>query len=93
MSTISLQLSVYPLRQRQFAPAVEKALEPFRAHGLDVRTGSMSTAVFGESDAVFDALRTSFSAAASLGDVVMVATVSNCCPAPAEDRRECGAGK
>jgi hypothetical protein len=42
--------------------------------------------VVGEPDALFDALKASFQSAAVLGDVVMVASISNCCPVPAGDR-------
>jgi len=40
----------------------------------------MSTVIVGETDAVFDALKSSFQSAAALGDLVMVASISNCCP-------------
>ena len=86
MNTISVQLSLYPLRQSQLGPAISRALEVFRARGLDVRPGTMSTVIVGDVDAVFDGLKASFQTAAALGDVVMVASVSNCCPAPAADR-------
>jgi uncharacterized protein YqgV (UPF0045/DUF77 family) len=87
MSTIFLQLSLYPLRQPHLGPAIAGALEAFRSRGLDVRTGTMSTVIVGDADAVFDGLKASFQSAAALGDVVMVASISNCCPAPAADRR------
>jgi hypothetical protein len=35
MSTISIQLSLYPLRQPHLGPAIGAALEAFRARGLD----------------------------------------------------------
>lgn len=82
MSTISAQVSLYPLRQADFAPAIDAAREAFRAHGLDATTGTMSTVVAGEADTVFDALKSAFQSAAAHGDVVMVTSVSNCCPLP-----------
>lgn len=81
MSAISLQVSLYPLRQPHLEPAIASALEVFRARGLAVQSGSMSTVIAGELDAVFDGLKASFRAAAAAGDVVMVASISNCCPA------------
>jgi len=80
MSTISVQLSLYPLRQPHLGPAISNALDVFRAQGLEVTSGAMSTLVVGEADALFDALKASFQSAAALGDVVMVASISNCCP-------------
>ena len=88
MSTISIQLSLYPLRQPHLGPAIGAALEAFRSRGLDVRPGTMSTLVVGEIDAVFDGLKAAFRSAAASGDVVMVASISNCCPAPAPDPEE-----
>ena len=88
MKLVSAQVSLYPLRQSRLGPAVSKALDAFRARGLDVRTGTMSTVIAGDSDTVFEGLKAAFDSAAALGDIVMVASVSNCCPAPAADRQE-----
>jgi uncharacterized protein YqgV (UPF0045/DUF77 family) len=79
-STISAQVSLYPLRQSHLAPAVSQVTEVLRGAGLDVRSGTMSTVVIGESEKVFDSLKASFQSAAALGDVVMVVSLSNCCP-------------
>jgi len=86
MNPISAQVSLYPLRQARLEPAIAKALEVFRARGLDVTPGPMSTLVAGDADAVFDCLKASFQSAAALGDVVMVVSLSNCCPTPAAAR-------
>jgi uncharacterized protein YqgV (UPF0045/DUF77 family) len=83
VSTVSLQVSIYPLRQPELGPAITKFLEAFRSRGLDVRPGTMSTLVVGETDAVLDGLKAAFRAAAELGDVVLAVTISNCCPLPA----------
>lgn len=80
MSTISIQVSLYPLRQPHLGPTISRVLDVFRARGLEVRPGTMSTVIVGESDAVFDSLKASFQTAAALGDVVMAASISNCCP-------------
>ena len=85
MKPISAQLSLYPLRQPQLGPAIAKAIGVFRARGLDVRPGTMSTLITGESDALLDALKASFQCVAALGDVVMVVSLSNCCPAPSAE--------
>ncbi len=77
---ISAQVSLYPLRQPHLGPAISRAAEILRASGLDVRPGSTSTVVVGEVDKIFDSLKASFQSAAALGDVVMVVSISNCCP-------------
>jgi uncharacterized protein YqgV (UPF0045/DUF77 family) len=79
MNTISAQVSLYPLRQPHVSPSIARVLEVFRARGLEIRPGAMSTVVIGESDTVGDALTASVQSAAALGDVVMVASISNCC--------------
>ena len=80
MNMISVQVSLYPLRQPHLGPAISNALDVFRAHGLQVTSGAMSTTVVGEADVLFDALKASFQSAAAVGDVVMIASISNCCP-------------
>ncbi len=80
MSPISLQLSVYPLRQPHLGPAISGALDVFRARGLEISGGSMSTVIVGDMDSVLDGLKESFKSAAAVGDVVMVVSISNCCP-------------
>lgn len=87
MNRISAQLSLYPLRQPHLGPAIAAAIDVFRTRGLDVRPGTMSTLIIGESDALLDSLKASFQAVASLGDVVMVVSLSNCCPVSADDRQ------
>jgi len=77
---ISAQISIYPLRQPHLGPTIAKALDVFRSRGLDVKTGTMSTVVTGEPGALLESLKTSFESAAALGDVVMVVSLSNCCP-------------
>jgi len=81
MKPISAQVSLYPLRQSELGPAIAQAIEAFRARGLEVKPGTMSTLVSGEPGAVFDALKAAFQSAAASGDVVMVVSLSNCCPA------------
>ena len=79
-STISAQISLYPLRQSHLGPAISTLAETLRASGLDVQPGTMSTVVIGDSDKVFDSMKLSFQSAAARGDVVMVVSLSNCCP-------------
>jgi uncharacterized protein YqgV (UPF0045/DUF77 family) len=82
MNVISAQVSVYPLRQPHLGPTISRVLDALRGRGLDVRPGTMSTVVIGETDALFAGLKESFHAAAAIGDVVMAVSISNCCPLP-----------
>jgi len=82
MSIISAQVSLYPLKQASIGPAIREAVRVFRQSGLTARVGEMSTVVWGEEPAVFDALREAFHQTAKRGDAVMVVTFSNACPEP-----------
>ncbi len=80
--SITAQVSVYPLGQRNINPPIEQAIEMLRAAGLVVESGAMSTVLAGEADGVFAALRDVFGAMAEQGAVVMTVTFSNACPVP-----------
>jgi uncharacterized protein YqgV (UPF0045/DUF77 family) len=80
MSKTAAQVSLYPLRSAHVSPGVEQALRVFRARGLSVRPGDMSTLVTGDNEEVFKSLKELFDQAARQGDVVMVVTLSNACP-------------
>ena len=84
---LSAQISLYPLRQDHIGPAVECVRRVLEEHGLEPDVGPMSTLVWGESQALFDAIRQAFEDAGASGDVAMVITVSNACPIPAGDAR------
>ena len=83
MESMAAQVSIYPLHQISISDAISGALAAFRATGVEVRLGAMSTVISGNEDAVFAALREGYRAARVQGDVVMVATLSNACPMPA----------
>ena len=80
---ISMQFSLYPLRQERLSPAIEEALATLKNQGLVVKTGTMSSVAWGQEDQVFAALREAFAKSAERGQVVWVLTLSNTCPLPA----------
>ena len=80
---VTCQFSLYPLRSERVSPALDAALDELRALDLEPQVGPMSTTFSGESLAVFEGLRRAFDVAASHGDVVLTATVSNACDVPA----------
>lgn len=82
MIGITAQVSLYPLRQESLSPVIDKALQTFRAHGLEVEPGSMSSLLVGDDVAIFAALQEALRQAAEDGHVVMTATLSNACPVP-----------
>jgi len=76
---ITCQFSLYPIRTERIGPILEEALEEIEAMGLTHQVGSMSTEVQGDEEQVFAALKAAFARAATHGNVVLVATVSNAC--------------
>jgi uncharacterized protein YqgV (UPF0045/DUF77 family) len=85
---ISAQVSLYPLGQEELSPMIDKALDIFLHHGLDVMPGSMSTLISGDEAAVFSSLQQAFQYAAKESRVVMVVTFSNACPLPRPEKQE-----
>jgi uncharacterized protein YqgV (UPF0045/DUF77 family) len=79
MKRVSAQVSLYPLRQVHLGPAVEAFLASLGARDVRVEAGPASTAVEGEADEVFAALRDGFAAAAETGECALVVTLSNAC--------------
>jgi uncharacterized protein YqgV (UPF0045/DUF77 family) len=88
---ISVQLSLYPLRQAHLSPAIDVVRDVLSAAGLQPAVGPMSTLVTGEADRVFTALHEAFVRAARLGHVVMTLTLSNACPVSGGEPRAVGA--
>ncbi len=83
VGNVSVQLSVYPLRQVHLGPTIEAVRTALEACGLHPEVGAMSTTVTGDAAKIFVALHAAFAKAASEGQVVMTITVSNACPVPA----------
>jgi len=79
---ISMQFSLYPLRQDRLGPTIEEALTVLRKQGLLVKTGEMSSVTWGGEEQVFAALKEAFAKSAERGPVVWVITLSNACPLP-----------
>jgi uncharacterized protein YqgV (UPF0045/DUF77 family) len=78
--TASAQIAIYPLRQEHLSPTIALVQQALRDHGLEPRSGPMSTYVVGDDDTLFAALRDAFTRASSNGHVVMTVTLSNACP-------------
>jgi uncharacterized protein YqgV (UPF0045/DUF77 family) len=78
-TTVTAQISVYPLRQASLTPTVDIVREALEAADLHAEVGTMSTFVTGSSEEIFLALREGFERADTMGDVVMTVTISNAC--------------
>ena len=54
---VSVQFSVYPLREMHLSPAIKKTVEILKNYGLSVEVGLMSSITYGESEIVFKAFQ------------------------------------
>ncbi|MDT7923225.1 MAG: YkoF family thiamine/hydroxymethylpyrimidine-binding protein [Chlorobiota bacterium] len=82
---VSATVAVYPLRQPDYR-AIEDAIEVLTHSGLSADVQPMHTELTGELDALFEALRQAFLAAARHGVVVMTLTLTNACtPTPRQE--------
>ncbi|MEW6720528.1 MAG: YkoF family thiamine/hydroxymethylpyrimidine-binding protein [Thermodesulfobacteriota bacterium] len=82
MYGITAQVSLYPLGKEDLGPAIHAAIGEIGRHGIEYKTGEMSTVLWGDDEKVFPALLGAFREAASRGQAVMTITVSNACPWP-----------
>ena len=82
MSDTAAQISLYPLRQERIGPPIREAVRILQEHDLQVRLSEMNTFVRGAEEEVFAALREVYHRAVGRGDVVLVITLTNACPAP-----------
>jgi uncharacterized protein YqgV (UPF0045/DUF77 family) len=82
---VSAQIAIYPLRQEHLSPVIDEALKEFRGQDLRIEPGMMSTLVMGSEESIFDAMREAFRKAREGGEVVMIVTLSNACPATAAE--------
>ncbi len=79
---LTVQVSLYPLRQSRLGPSIDRALELWRSRGLQIQPGPMSTLLAGDDASVWAAVRDAFAVAAAEGECTMVVTASNACPWP-----------
>jgi len=82
MTGITAQVSLYPLPHRVIAPEIGEALGVFQECAMEVEVDTASSILVGDDATIFAALRRAFCSAAEHGQVVMVITLSNTCPAP-----------
>jgi len=79
---IMAQVSLHPLPKGSVAPEIGEVLQVFRECALEVEPDAGSNLLVGDDTTIFAALQQGFRHAAGQGQVVMVVTLSNACPAP-----------
>jgi len=82
MIGVSAQVSLYPFGQEDLGPAINEIWKALDAQGVEYRVGPMSTLIWGDDDAVLDALKEGFRHAVGFGPAVLILTLTNACPMP-----------
>jgi len=77
---VQAEVSLYPLRQDDLTEPIKQFVESFKNENLNVKTGSMSSVISGDSKIVFQSLQKTFEQAAQKCEVVLTAKISNACP-------------
>ena len=74
------EVSLYPLRESNLAEPINEFVEILRNNKVDVRVGSMSSLVVGDSRNLFEGLRKAFDQLAEKYAIFMTLKISNACP-------------
>ena len=77
---VQAEVSLYPLRQNDLTKPIQQFVESLKNENLNVKTGSMSSVISGDSKIVFQGLQKAFEQAAQKYEVVLTAKISNACP-------------
>jgi len=82
---VSVQFSIYPLREAHLSPAINEAVSILKSFGLPVMAGSMSSVTYGDTEIVFKAFQKVYDEVALNSHVVLIMTLSNACPVPVKE--------
>ena len=77
---IQAEVSLYPLRQDDLTKPIQHFIESLKRDDLNVKTGSMSSVISGDSQIVFQGLQKAFEQAAQRYEIVLTVKISNVCP-------------
>jgi len=77
---VQAEVSLYPLRQDDLTEPIQQFVKSLKNDNLNVKTGTMSSVISGDSKIVFQSLQKAFEQAAQKYDVVLTAKISNACP-------------
>ena len=77
---VQAEISLYSLRQSSLNKPIQRFIESLKANNLNVKTGSMSTFVTGDSLTFFQHLQKAFEETAKQYGVVLTVKISNVCP-------------
>ena len=76
-SRVMAEVAIYPLREPEIGPAILEFVEDLRAQGLEVQAGPLSSLVSGESEQVFEALKSAYTRASRERQVILRVVISS----------------
>jgi len=76
---ISVEISFYPLGEKNYKEIINNFLEEINRSGLKFSVSPMSTIITGDSDKVFDFIKETFKKFSENHKFVLKATFSNSC--------------
>ena len=76
---VQAEVSLYPLRQNDLTEPIQKFVESLKDNNLNVKTGSMSSVISGDSQVIFQGLQKAFEHAAKKYEIVLTVRISNAC--------------
>jgi uncharacterized protein YqgV (UPF0045/DUF77 family) len=79
---VEVQFSIYPLKEINISPVIEKAVNIIKNSGLPVEVGSMSSITYGDSVKIFKAFQKVYDEISANSHVVLIMNLSNACPVP-----------
>ena len=77
---VQAEVSLYPLRQNDLTKPIQQFIESLKRDDINIKTGSMSSVILGDSQIVFQDLQKAFEQAAQKYEVVLTVKISNACP-------------
>ena len=77
---VQAEVSLYPLRQNELTKPIQQFVESLKGDNLNVKTGSMSSVISGDSRVVFQSLQKAFEQTAQRYEIVLTVKISNACP-------------
>lgn len=77
---VEVQFSIYPLREINLSPVIEKAVNIIKNSGLPVEVGSMSSVTYGDSEIIFKAFQKVYDEISVNSHIVLIMNLSNACP-------------
>jgi uncharacterized protein YqgV (UPF0045/DUF77 family) len=74
---VQAELSLYPLIQQDVVSVVDDYIEHLKEHDVEVEVGEMSTHIIGESENVFNAVRSAYEEVSIDKKCILIAKFSN----------------